>query len=51
MVIEGQVLGTVSTIDGSEILETITAPSDGVLVFVASSPPCQPRPLLGLGAR
>jgi uncharacterized protein len=52
MVIEGQVLGTVSTIDGSEILETITAPSDGVLMFVTSSPAVPADGLLlGLGAR
>ena len=37
-VTQGQVLGTVTSIDGSEILETITAPSDGVLMFVTSSP-------------
>jgi uncharacterized protein len=51
-VTEGQVLGTVSTIDGSEILQTITAPSDGVLIFVTSSPAVAADGLLlGLGAR
>jgi predicted deacylase len=51
-VTEGQVLGTVSTLDGSEILETITAPSDGVLMFVTSSPAVAADGLLlGLGAR
>ena len=50
-VTEGQVLGTVSSIDGSEILETITAPSDGVLMFVTSSPAVAADGLLlGLGA-
>jgi uncharacterized protein len=48
----GQVLGTVSSIDGSEILETITAPSDGVLIFVTSSPAVAADGLLlGLGAQ
>jgi predicted deacylase len=51
-VTEGQVLGTVSSIDGTEILETITAPSDGVLIFVTSSPAVAADGLLlGLGAR
>ncbi len=51
-VTEGQVLGTVSSIDGTEILETITAPSDGVLMFVTSSPAVAADGLLlGLGAR
>ena len=51
-VTEGQILGTVSTVDGSEILETITAPSDGVLMFVTSSPAVAADGLLlGLGAR
>ncbi|MGP7997507.1 MAG: succinylglutamate desuccinylase/aspartoacylase family protein [Streptosporangiaceae bacterium] len=52
VVTEGQVLGTVSSIDGTEILETITAPSDGVLIFVTSSPAVAADGLLlGLGAR
>ncbi len=50
-VTEGQTLGTVTTIDGSETLETITAPSDGVLMFVTSSPAVAADGLLlGLGA-
>src|ERR1700761_9797697 len=50
-VTEGQVLGTVSTVDGSQILQTITAPSDGVLMFVTSSPAVTADGLLlGLGA-
>ncbi|MFI5064122.1 MAG: succinylglutamate desuccinylase/aspartoacylase family protein [Streptosporangiales bacterium] len=48
----GQVLGTVSSIDGTEILETVTAPADGVLMFVTSSPAVAADGLLlGLGAR
>jgi uncharacterized protein len=51
-VAEGQVLGTVSSIDGTQILETITAPSDGILIFVTSSPAVAADGLLlGLGAR
>jgi predicted deacylase len=51
-VTEGQVLGMVSSIDGTEILETITAPSDGVLMFITSSPAVAADGLLlGLGAR
>ena len=51
-VTEGQVLGTVSSIDGTEILETITAPSDGVLMFITSSPAVAADGLLlGLGTR
>ena len=51
-VAEGQVLGTVSSIDGTEILETITAPADGVLMFVTSSPAVAADGLLlGLGAQ
>jgi uncharacterized protein len=51
-VTEGQILGTVSSIDGTEILETITAPSDGVLIFVTSSPAVAADGLLlGLGGQ
>jgi uncharacterized protein len=46
----GQVLGTVSTLDGSEVLETITAPADGVPIFITSSPAvADDGLLLGLG--
>jgi predicted deacylase len=34
----GQVLGTVSSLDGSALQETITAPADGVIIFLTSSP-------------
>jgi uncharacterized protein len=47
----GQVLGTVSTVDGSAVLETFTAPADGVILFVTSSPAVAADGLLlGLGA-
>ena len=47
----GQVLGTVSTVDGGTVLETFTAPADGVILFVTSSPAVAADGLLlGLGA-
>jgi uncharacterized protein len=50
-VAEGQVLGTVSTLDGAEVLETITAPTAGVPMFITSSPAVAADGLLlGLGA-
>jgi uncharacterized protein len=49
-VAEGQVIGTISTLDGSEVLETITAPADGVPIFITSSPAvADDGLLLGLG--
>ena len=49
---EGQVLGTVSSLDGSETYETITAPADGVIIFLTTSPAvADDGLLLGLGAR
>ncbi len=51
-VAKGQVLGTVSSIDGTQTLETIAAPADGVPMFVTSSPAVAANGLLlGLGAR
>jgi len=51
-VAEGRALGTVSSIDGTQTLETITAPADGVCIFVTSSPAVAADGLLlGLGAR
>ncbi len=48
----GQVLGTVSSLDGAEVRETITAPADGVIIFLTSSPAVAGDGLLlGLGAR
>jgi uncharacterized protein len=48
----GQVLGTVSSIDGTQTMETILAPADGVLMFVTSSPAVAADGLLlGLGAK
>ena len=47
----GQVLGTVSSLDGSQLQETITAPADGVIIFLTTSPAVTDDGLLlGLGA-
>lgn len=46
----GQTLGTVSTLDGARVLQTITAPADGVPMFITSSPAVAANGLLlGLG--
>jgi uncharacterized protein len=51
-VVEGQALGTVSSLDGAKVHETIVAPSDGVIIFLTSSPAvAEDGLLLGLGAR
>jgi predicted deacylase len=48
---EGQPIGTVTTLDGAEVLETITAPADCVVIFLTSSPAITADGLLiGLGA-
>jgi hypothetical protein len=48
----GQVIGTVSTLDGSRLMEEIIAPADGVIIFLTSSPAVAADGLLlGLGAR
>ena len=48
----GQLLGTVSSLDGADVLETVVAPSDGVIIFLTSSPAVAGDGLLlGLGAR
>ncbi len=50
-VTQGQVLGTVSTLDGAEVRQTIEAPTDGVPMFITSSPAVAADGLLlGLGA-
>ena len=50
-VTEGQLLGTVTSLDGGQIRQTITAPTAGVLMFVTSSPAVAADGLLlGLGA-
>ena len=50
-VAEGQLLGTVSSLDGATLLQTITAPAAGVPLFVTSSPAVAADGLLlGLGA-
>ncbi|HTS97847.1 MAG TPA: succinylglutamate desuccinylase/aspartoacylase family protein [Streptosporangiaceae bacterium] len=49
-VAEGQTIGTISTLDGSQVLETITAPAAGVPIFITSSPAVAADGLLlGLG--
>ena len=51
-VAEGQVLGTVSSIDGMQTLQTIASPAKGVLIFMTSSPAVAADGLLlGLAAR
>ena len=48
---EGQVLGTVSSLDGAEVLQSVTAPAAGVPMFITSSPAVAADGLLlGLGA-
>jgi len=50
-VAEGQVLGTVSSLDGAEVLQSVTAPAPGVPMFITSSPAVAADGLLlGLGA-
>jgi uncharacterized protein len=50
-VAEGQLLGTVSTLDGARVLEEITASAAGVPMFITSSPAVAADGLLlGLGA-
>jgi hypothetical protein len=51
-VAEGQVLGTVSSLDGAEVLQLVTAPEPGVPMFITSSPAVAADGLLlGLGAQ
>jgi uncharacterized protein len=51
-VTEGQVIGTIGTLDKAETLQTITAPADGVPIFITSSPAVAAGGLLlGLGVR
>src|ERR1700761_3498861 len=50
-VAEGQLLGTVSTLDGARVLHETTAPAPGVPMFITSSPAVAGDGLLlGLGA-
>jgi uncharacterized protein len=47
----GELLGTVSTIDGGEVLESIHAPATGIPMFITTSPAVlEDGLLLGLGA-
>jgi len=51
-VAEGQVLGTVSSLDGAQVLQSVTAPAPGVPMFITSSPAVAADGLLlGLGSR
>ena len=48
----GQLIGTVTSLDGARTLQAITAPTDGVPMFITSSPAVDADGLLlGLGAR
>jgi uncharacterized protein len=50
-VAEGQLLGTVSSLDGAQVLQTLLSPAPGVPMFVTSSPAVAADGLLlGLGA-
>jgi uncharacterized protein len=50
-VAEGGPIGTVTTLDGSHVLETVSAPADCVVIFVTSSPAvAEDGLLIGLGA-
>src|SRR5712691_656053 len=50
-VAKGQVIGTVTSLDGADLLETIESPADGVPMFITSSPAVVADGLLlGLGA-
>jgi len=47
----GQALGTVSSLDGAQVLQSVTAPAPGVPMFITSSPAVAASGLLlGLGA-
>jgi predicted deacylase len=51
-VTEGQVLGSVSSIDGERVLQEVHAPADGIVLFLTNSPAvAEGGLLLGLGAR
>ena len=51
-VAEGQALGTVSSLDGAQVLQSVTAPAPGVPMFITSSPAVAADGLLlGLGAQ
>jgi len=51
-VAKGQVLGTVSSLDGAQVLQSVTAPAPGVPMFITSSPAVAADGLLlGLGAQ
>ena len=48
----GQLLGTVSSLDGAQVVQSVTAPAPGVPMFITSSPAVAANGLLlGLGAQ
>ena len=48
----GQLLGTVSSLDGAQVVQSVTAPAPGVPMFITSSPAVAADGLLlGLGAQ
>ncbi|HXS63740.1 MAG TPA: succinylglutamate desuccinylase/aspartoacylase family protein [Streptosporangiaceae bacterium] len=50
-VAKGQVIGTVTSLDGSDLLESIESPADGLPIFITTSPAVVADGLLlGLGA-
>jgi uncharacterized protein len=50
-VAKGQVIGTVTSLDGADLLESIESPADGVPMFITSSPAVVAEGLLlGLGS-
>jgi uncharacterized protein len=50
-VAEGQLLGTITSLDGAQVLQTLLAPAGGVPIFVTTSPAMAADGLLlGLGA-
>jgi uncharacterized protein len=51
-VAEGQLIGTVTSLDGAEVFQEVRAPADGVPIFITSSPAVADNGLLlGLGTR
>jgi uncharacterized protein len=51
-VAQGQVLGTVSSLDGAQVLQSVIAPAPGIPMFITSSPAVAADGLLlGLGAQ
>jgi predicted deacylase len=50
-VAKGQVIGTITSLDGADLLESIESPADGLPIFITASPAVVAEGLLlGLGA-